>query len=147
MAAPRDPHTAAHNLEQFVAKSLKELRKLKTETLVDRRYEKFRNLGVVVEKAAKLGGRAELGRTMSYTGTVLGGWSCWRAAPSCRKALACRVEPAAAAGDSSRQPHAETLGERLLRFAGTAAGLPADLAESHDHYIHGTPRNRDAGGK
>jgi acetyl-CoA carboxylase carboxyl transferase subunit alpha len=52
--AHRDPHTAAHNLEQFVAKSLKDLKKLKTETLVDRRYEKFRNLGVVVEKAAKL---------------------------------------------------------------------------------------------
>ncbi len=28
----------------------------------------------------------------------------------------------------------------LLRFAGTANDLPADFAEQHDHYIHGTPR-------
>ena len=52
--AHRDPHTAAHNLEQYIAKTLKELKKSKNETLVERRYEKFRNLGVVVEKAAKL---------------------------------------------------------------------------------------------
>src|SRR4051812_3309986 len=52
--AHRDPHTAAHTLDQYVAKTLRELKKLKSETLVDRRYEKFRNLGVVVEKAAKL---------------------------------------------------------------------------------------------
>jgi hypothetical protein len=28
----------------------------------------------------------------------------------------------------------------LLRFAGTANDLPPDMAEQHDHYIHGTPR-------
>jgi hypothetical protein len=28
----------------------------------------------------------------------------------------------------------------LLKFAGTANDLPADFAEQHDHYIHGTPR-------
>ena len=33
-----------------------------------------------------------------------------------------------------------TLAERLLRHAGTVPGLPADLAEQHDHYIHGTPK-------
>ena len=34
----------------------------------------------------------------------------------------------------------ETLGQRLLKFAGTATGLPSDLAENHDHYIHGRPK-------
>jgi len=32
-----------------------------------------------------------------------------------------------------------TLGQRLLQFAGTIEGLPADMASNHDHYIHGTP--------
>jgi hypothetical protein len=29
-----------------------------------------------------------------------------------------------------------TLGQRLLRFKGVATGLPSDLAENHDHYLH-----------
>jgi hypothetical protein len=32
------------------------------------------------------------------------------------------------------------LGEMLLRHAGTATGLPEDMAEQHDHYLHGTSR-------
>ena len=32
----------------------------------------------------------------------------------------------------------EAVGKRLLRFAGTVKDLPADMAEQHDHYIHGT---------
>jgi acetyl-CoA carboxylase carboxyl transferase subunit alpha len=47
--AHRDPHTAAHNLEQFIAKSIKNLKQTKIENLLERRYEKFRNLGVVAE--------------------------------------------------------------------------------------------------
>jgi hypothetical protein len=39
------------------------------------------------------------------------------------------------------QPPAETsLGQRLLKLSGIAKGLPSDLAEQHDHYIHGTPK-------
>lgn len=30
----------------------------------------------------------------------------------------------------------------LLELAGTAKELPADFAEEHDHYIHGTPRRQ-----
>lgn len=36
-------------------------------------------------------------------------------------------------------PGKESLGDFLLRVAGTAAGLPPDLAENHDHYLYGTP--------
>jgi acetyl-CoA carboxylase carboxyl transferase subunit alpha len=50
--AHRDPHTAAHNLEQFIAKTLRELGRLKTDTLLERRYEKFRNLGQFIESGA-----------------------------------------------------------------------------------------------
>jgi hypothetical protein len=35
---------------------------------------------------------------------------------------------------------AQTLGARLMKYAGAVKGLPSDLARNHDHYIHGTPR-------
>lgn len=34
----------------------------------------------------------------------------------------------------------EPLGKRMLKFAGTIPGLPSDMAENHDHYIHGQPK-------
>jgi acetyl-CoA carboxylase carboxyl transferase subunit alpha len=52
--AHRDPHTAAHNLEQFVAKTLRDLKRCKVENLLERRYEKFRNLGVVIEESRRM---------------------------------------------------------------------------------------------
>ena len=33
-----------------------------------------------------------------------------------------------------------TLSERLLTHAGTVTDLPPDMAEQHNHYIHGTPK-------
>ena len=33
-----------------------------------------------------------------------------------------------------------TLLERFGNLVGIAEGLPPDLADEHDHYIHGTPR-------
>lgn len=35
---------------------------------------------------------------------------------------------------------ARPFGERFSRFKGAAPGLPADLAEQHDHYRLGTPQ-------
>lgn len=32
------------------------------------------------------------------------------------------------------------LGEKLLKHAGKAQGLPEDMAAQHDHYLHGTPK-------
>ena len=34
----------------------------------------------------------------------------------------------------------ETLAERLKDFIGVIDDMPADWAEQHDHYIHGTPK-------
>ncbi|HZK80828.1 MAG TPA: hypothetical protein VFC46_07170, partial [Humisphaera sp.] len=59
--AHRDPHTAAHSLGQYIAKTLRTLdsqvKRTKMESLLERRYEKFRNLGVVepARRAAKPG--------------------------------------------------------------------------------------------
>lgn len=33
-----------------------------------------------------------------------------------------------------------TLGQRLMKFAGTAKGLPSDMARNHDHYLYGMPK-------
>jgi len=57
--AHRDPHTAAHNLEQYIAKTLRELKKRgKIEILLERRYEKFRNMGVVLEQTRRATAKA-----------------------------------------------------------------------------------------
>jgi predicted DNA-binding antitoxin AbrB/MazE fold protein len=34
----------------------------------------------------------------------------------------------------------KTLAERFASIIGAARGLPADLADQHDHYLHGTPK-------
>jgi len=51
--AHRDPHTAAHNLSQYISKTLRDLKRCKTENLLERRYEKFRNLGDYAESARR----------------------------------------------------------------------------------------------
>jgi acetyl-CoA carboxylase carboxyl transferase subunit alpha len=56
--AHRDPHTAAHNLEQYIAKTVRDLKRTKMDNLLERRYEKFRNMGQYAEKAARPSARA-----------------------------------------------------------------------------------------
>jgi len=56
--AHRDPHAAAHSLEQFISKTLRDLKRCKTDNLLERRYDKFRAMGEYAEKsgrAAKVG--------------------------------------------------------------------------------------------
>ena len=38
------------------------------------------------------------------------------------------------------EPKPTTHFERFKEIIGAAEGLPADFAENHDHYIHGTPK-------
>ncbi len=52
--AHRDPHSAAHNLEQYVAKTLRDLKRCKMENLLERRYEKFRTQGLWIENGRKI---------------------------------------------------------------------------------------------
>ena len=60
--AHRDPHTAAHNLDQFIAKTVKSLKdsvkRSGIDALLEKRYEKFRNLGVVAEQTRKQSAKA-----------------------------------------------------------------------------------------
>jgi hypothetical protein len=41
---------------------------------------------------------------------------------------------------SSSDVKSETAGQRLLKYAGKAVGLPADASRNHDHYLYGTAK-------
>jgi hypothetical protein len=41
---------------------------------------------------------------------------------------------------SSPSPVEVSWGDALQALAGTVRGLPPDLAEQHDHYLHGVPK-------
>src|SRR5918993_4252498 len=56
--AHRDPHTAAHSLEQYIAKTLRDLKRCKVENLLERRYENSRNRGVVIGRSRRAAARA-----------------------------------------------------------------------------------------
>lgn len=41
--------------------------------------------------------------------------------------------------DDLAKERRRTIGDVLLQVAGTAEGLPRDMARNHDHYLHGSP--------
>ena len=47
------------------------------------------------------------------------------------------AEQAAVEADERGEP---TVLQKLLKYAGTVKGWPSDMAENHDHYLHGTPK-------
>jgi acetyl-CoA carboxylase carboxyl transferase subunit alpha len=57
-AAHRDPNATAHANEQYIANTLPDLKRCKIENVLERRYERFRNLGVVTEQTARRQARA-----------------------------------------------------------------------------------------
>jgi acetyl-CoA carboxylase carboxyl transferase subunit alpha len=52
-AAHRDPETTAKSLEAWIGKSLRDLRRIKTETLLRRRYDRLRKYGTAFVRATK----------------------------------------------------------------------------------------------
>ena len=71
---------------------------------------------------------------MEQTGTVVRGVVVLDPNVSLPEGLRVRVVPLEHTAPGS------TVGQRLLKFAGTAKDLPEDMAENHDHYLHGRPR-------
>jgi hypothetical protein len=53
-----------------------------------------------------------------------------------------RVKAGLAELERQQTPPERSVWDALLEFAGTAEGLPPDLAENHDHYLHGAPKRR-----
>jgi hypothetical protein len=41
---------------------------------------------------------------------------------------------------SKKQEQGLTIWDKLLLWGGRGKGLPPDLAENHDHYLHGRPK-------
>ena len=71
---------------------------------------------------------------MSYIGTVENGVVVLPPQAHLAEGTKVRVEPVE---NDETMP---TLEELLAPLAGQATGLPADMAEQHDHYLHGTPK-------
>jgi hypothetical protein len=74
---------------------------------------------------------------MSFEGHVQNGVIVLEGAETLAEGTKVRVEVVASPNDEKPLP---TLYERLQPIIGAARGLPPDLAEQHDHYIHGTPK-------
>jgi hypothetical protein len=82
---------------------------------------------------------------MTFTGRIQNGVVILDGAPKLPEGMPVRVQTVrtttrktkSANGSSQKK---KTLGQRLMKFAGTAKGLPRDMARNHDHYIHGTRR-------
>ena len=71
----------------------------------------------------------------AYMGEVRGGVVVFETGGQPPEGTKVRVEPIGEADEAT-----PTLADRLRSVIGIAKRLPADLAEQHDHYIHGTPR-------
>jgi hypothetical protein len=71
---------------------------------------------------------------MTYHGRVQNGQIVLDEAASLPEGAAVRVEVI------DGVPSEQTIWEKLLELAGTVEGLPADLAENHDHYLYGSPK-------
>jgi len=69
-----------------------------------------------------------------YTGTIVNGVVVLQDGESLPEGTRVRVVAV------DKEVEKEPLGKRLLKFAGTIPGLPPDMAENHDHYIHGQPK-------
>jgi len=77
----------------------------------------------------KLNGR----RKMTYHGHIENGTVVVEGVLNLPDGTEVRIEPINASAET-------TLGQRLMKFAGTAKGLPSDLARNHDHYLYGMPK-------
>jgi hypothetical protein len=75
---------------------------------------------------------------MRYTGHVEKGVVVFDGSARPPEGAAVQVEDIAA-GDSG-----PTWGEVFKDLIGSVEGLPEDMAENHDHYIHGAPKNGDS---
>jgi hypothetical protein len=76
---------------------------------------------------------------MTYKGKVTNGVVVLEDPKALPEGTVVAVEPIGAAEAEDREA-LRALSEKLLRFAGTAKGLPPDMARNHDHYLHGRPK-------
>ena len=73
-------------------------------------------------------------KPMKYNGTIKGGVVVLEGNATLGEGTRVQVEPV------EMPPGPPTLGQRLKRFSGAAKRLPNDMAQNHDHYLHGRPK-------
>lgn len=71
---------------------------------------------------------------MRRLGTVRGGVVVFDGGPALAEGAKVRVEVV------EEEAGPATLAERFASVIGIVEGLPDDLAENHDHYLHGQPK-------
>ena len=78
---------------------------------------------------------------MVYRGRVKNGVVVLDSSSALPEGVEVRVEivPAESEGPLLDE-HGQTLGQKLMKYAGRAVGLPEDAAVQHDHYLYGTPK-------
>jgi hypothetical protein len=69
---------------------------------------------------------------MTYTGIVENGMV--KLPPDWKDGTPVQVETV------STEAASRELAEKLIELSRKVKGLPRDLAENHDHYLHGTPK-------
>ena len=78
---------------------------------------------------------------MVYRGHVKGGVVVLESPHALPEGIEVRVEALVAEGDRPLlDEKGQTLGEKLMKYAGKAVGLPEDAALNHDHYLYGVPK-------
>ncbi len=75
---------------------------------------------------------------MTYRGQIRNGVVVLDGKPDLDEGTVVTVEPVKTPAEPDAQ--LPTLAEVFKNIAGKAEGLPEDMAENHDHYIHGTPK-------
>ena len=74
---------------------------------------------------------------MSYRGHVRNGLIVFDEPVSIPDGTEVEVKLVQAGPDEAQD---DSVSRMLLKHAGVAKGLPPDLAENHDHYLHGVPK-------
>ncbi|MEI8372905.1 MAG: hypothetical protein WCJ35_08730 [Planctomycetota bacterium] len=78
---------------------------------------------------------------MVYRGHVKGGVVVFEPHHALPEGTEVRVEVVVAEGDQPLlDENGQTLGQKMMKYAGKAVGLPADAALNHDHYLYGAEK-------
>lgn len=76
---------------------------------------------------------------MTYRGKIRNGVVVLEDPKALPEGTLVRVEPVEESAPS-KDRDLDDLWDSLLRLAGSAKGLPRDMARNHDHYLHGGPK-------
>ena len=78
---------------------------------------------------------------MVYRGRVKGGVIVLEPTYALAEGTEVRVEEVVSkANEPLLDENGQTLGQKLMKYAGKAVSLPEDAALNHDHYLYGAPK-------